>query len=592
MDVKEGCCWRCYTALSKTTVNCGSCGIAEYCSNKCKENDQTRHKSVECPTWSAKPCAACKKVGAKNECSGCYSVWYCNKDCQLSDWAKHKPVCRKWQKIVEQVGSRPFTFMGDYPFYFSNSFPNDLLNIQNNEMKGKQGIQATFNILLPACGDLLHMMKTVESQPKAFTSSLKFVLNDIDPFTMARNVLLLFLMFTCEAKQVSTVSTIWLSLQLPLNDYLLLREKLSNLIEMDSSRLKKITGGMIDVNEQSYKVMREVWSGWVKYPCEIKNGKSDDIMKERKAIFDSDPGARLGLVGHLHDVPQQHVNSIKKWFDDGKILPGYMVDGVMTNYNPTFTGRGREPYFLATVKSPSSYNFSYCIRSDCIPYQIWDYLDLAQFKRCDSVITMCHEFTTHVVAKTRDMMRDRRLSIYICTEDFLELGSVIPGQVFDRIFASNLIDYYRISQTIEILEPFLSKTNPHAALFMETFNWFLGIDGAVWPTAKSRQMELNARGLKDCNLKIRDLVGRKVSCFHEYYDNTAYFINYLRGERHTGTKPIPKLSDVMNCHGLTMRDFRKGRNRVIPFNQRVAVRTVNMLNGDVRTLEWYRSNAE
>ncbi|PIK52223.1 hypothetical protein BSL78_10885 [Apostichopus japonicus] len=200
--------------------------------------------------------------------------------------------------------------MGDYPFHFSNSFANDLLNLQSNEMKGGQSVLKSVNILLPACGDLRHVMKTVESLPDDFNGSLKFVLNDIDPFPMARNVLLLFLISSCEAEEVSNVSTIWLSFQLPRKDYLLLQETLSKLIVMNSLHLKMKTGGMIDVNEQSYKAMREVWDGWRRYSCQI--GTCANIFEERKAIFDYDPMVSVGLQGLLHDVPQQHDSSVEK----------------------------------------------------------------------------------------------------------------------------------------------------------------------------------------------------------------------------------------------------------------------------------------
>ncbi|XP_071827013.1 uncharacterized protein [Apostichopus japonicus] len=599
MDVKEGFCWRCSKALRRSPVNCDSCGIAEYCTNQCRENDAVRHKSVECPNWSVKSCACCQKVGAKSECSGCYSVWYCNIECQRRDWTKHKPVCRKWQKIVKQVASRPITSMGDYPFYFSNSFPNDLLNLQSNEMKSGQSVLKNFSILLPACGDLRHVMKTVQSLPGEFNGSLRFVLNDLDPFPMARNVLLLFLISSCEAEEVSNVSTIWLSFQLPRKDYLLLQETLSKLIKMNSLHLKMESGGMIDVNEQSYKAMREVWDGWRRYSCQIGTESCANIFEERKAIFDSDPMVSVGIQSLLHDVPQQHSSSVKKWFDDGVILPEAHAENTVTHYNPTFTGRGRESLLTTAMRLPSSYDFTYCIRSDCIPFQMWDYLDMVQFKTYDSISAMCHVFNTHLVAKSRTMIRNQRLSFFISTTEYSLIGSVINRPEyeggFDRIFASNLIDYVRVGNVLEALEPFLSMTNPHAALFTETFNWYVGIDDAVWPTDEMTVITVTLRGMIDCNVSISDLNSRNSSCFHEYYNNTAFFINYLRGDKYAeaeGKGKLPKISDVSNRRGLLMRDFRKGRNLVVPFNRRVAVRTVNMLKGDVRTLEWYRAVTE
>lgn len=474
----------------------------------------------------------------------------------------------------------------EYPFYFSNSFPNDLLYLQNNEMKvAETSFQKNFNIFLPACGDLRQVIQTVHSLPFSFKGNLEFALNDIDPFVTARNVLLLFLMTTCEQEKASSISTIWLSLQLSGEDYSLLQETLKRLVVMDSDMLKKQTEGIIDVGIGCYDNLREVWNEWGKLPCRIGDESCIKVLEERNDIFNASEKIKNTMPSFFDDVPTRHIPSMRKWFHNGIILPTQYSDEELIYFNPTFTGRGKVN--ARRGQSPSSYKFVYCVRWDCLPYQIWDYLEMVKFHSSDSITEMCHVFTTHVVSKSMNMMRDKRLYFIISCEDFLFLESVTSEldhkAGYDRIFASNLIDYHGIATVVNVLEPYLNETNPYAVLLTETFNWHFEIEGAVWEADKNK---LSYDTLKSIpNMK-------KSSYCAEYYDNTLYFLSYLRGDRLNWTflpvRRIPKLSEVSICSGLKMRDFRKERNHVVPFFNRVAARPVNVLTGLVRTLEWYR----
>ncbi len=61
MDIRKGRCWRC--EVPKIGVSCKKCGIAQYCREKCHEDDEERHRP-QCEVWMPKTCSnpKCKKM--------------------------------------------------------------------------------------------------------------------------------------------------------------------------------------------------------------------------------------------------------------------------------------------------------------------------------------------------------------------------------------------------------------------------------------------------------------------------------------------------------------------------------------------------
>ena len=70
MDVKIGHCWRCEKPTPAQTHICSHCEIATYCSEKCRQDDQYRHKP-ECEVWGPKRCnnPTCSETGQLKEAS-------------------------------------------------------------------------------------------------------------------------------------------------------------------------------------------------------------------------------------------------------------------------------------------------------------------------------------------------------------------------------------------------------------------------------------------------------------------------------------------------------------------------------------------
>ncbi|PIK35578.1 hypothetical protein BSL78_27598 [Apostichopus japonicus] len=216
-------------------------------------------------------------------------------------------------------------YIQDFPYYFSNSFANDLLNLENNEGEGSSSsadlsnndkITSDFSILLPACGDLRQMIQTVYSLPVNFTGSLKFVLNDIDPFVMARNVLLLYMFSSSKDDTAPIISSIWLSLLLSEEEYSFLQDSLKNLTEMDSMQLKKRTNGVLEVSERSYNTLRGVWLGWKNLEAGTWTHFGDFIRNQRNVMFALDPLAVKGTNAYIEQVPKRHAPSIRKWIEE------------------------------------------------------------------------------------------------------------------------------------------------------------------------------------------------------------------------------------------------------------------------------------
>ncbi|KAJ8033567.1 hypothetical protein HOLleu_23856 [Holothuria leucospilota] len=612
MDTAEGLCWRCNYQYTTGYFRCYYCHVAKYCSETCARDDHLRHGSVECQMWSPKCCEACKQSGATvMKCSGCYARWYCNEECQQHDIKQHQLVCLNWQRRalnVQKIKKAYTNLMYGWPCYFSCSLAKDLLNLRENELKHWTGSDTPRNltnmrldVLLPACGDLRHVIKTVQSLPSEFTGVLRFAVNDIDPFVTARNVLILFMIATFAEGKASAIASVWLSLRLSTEDFAILRETLSTLITMDPVLIRTKTDGLIDISMASFTTLREVWMGWKRLQCFIGHTHCIQLGEERNEMLRSISSDTETFLEYLTSVHPRHVPSIKKWYKDGIIVSSKHQDTKLKYYNPTFTGRSKDYSCRVKELKPRNINFIYCVAANCVPFQIWDYLDMFPICAMDSITSMCHAFTVHCIINTMGMMTENRLKFNIITENFLHLGSRLPKYEnfeFDRIYTSDLIDYYGTAGVLKPLEPLLNKYNPCAALITETENWTDFMEEADFPSDSLERLELLKVTMIDNKHKQDKCIPRDFQ--REYYNNTSHFINFLRGawlaeSENTdsiGHMTLPIWSEFAACQNLILRDFSKERNHVLAFKERVNARAINMIRGSVRTLEWYRKTVQ
>ena len=178
--------------------------MAYYCSDKCKSSDEFRHQ-VDCQTAALKRrCSGCgkEKTGMK-PCGGCRQAWYCDKECQKKSWPTHKAYCQQVTKETSELAHRmKFSFdekvsmnehgVGKFLYYWGNTPAVDLINLPLNE-----GCDYSKPLSVLACGvgDPRNVVLSLAQLPETYQEELTFDLNDICACTLARTVLILYLLF-------------------------------------------------------------------------------------------------------------------------------------------------------------------------------------------------------------------------------------------------------------------------------------------------------------------------------------------------------------------------------------------------------------
>ena len=195
---RNGHCWRCETAC---TERCSRCRVAFYCSKECQKQDTWRHEP-ECDAAALKrKCMGCgKEDEGMLRCSTCAKAWYCSAKCQKKEWGNHKSQCHD---IVEKTINLATTIKEDRDlnkqapgmsrtYYWGNVPAVDLLNMSMNEGETYPNPLA---LLLCGVGDPRNVLLTIASLPDVYKQKVTFVLNDICPCTLARTILLLYLLY-------------------------------------------------------------------------------------------------------------------------------------------------------------------------------------------------------------------------------------------------------------------------------------------------------------------------------------------------------------------------------------------------------------
>ena len=190
-------CWRCEAPCIQ---RCSRCRVAVYCSKVCEKQDKWRHKP-NCDDAVLK--TECSSCGVEREgmmkCSTCLKGYYCNVKCQRNHWASHRSSCHKTTEKTVQLVERMKMFLkikeenpGTAATYYWGNIPAvDLINLSMNE--GEE-YSSPLALLLCGVGDPRNVLLTTASLPDAYKQQVTFVLNDICPCTLARTVLLLYML--------------------------------------------------------------------------------------------------------------------------------------------------------------------------------------------------------------------------------------------------------------------------------------------------------------------------------------------------------------------------------------------------------------
>ena len=203
--LKKDQCWRCDTICSGQTAKmyCGRCEVAYYCSDKCKGSDEFRHQ-VDCQTAALKrKCSECGKesTGLK-PCGCCRQAWYCDKECQTKSWPSHKGHCQQTTKKTMDLAdlmkfhlnekeSMGMSGAGIVLYYWGNTPATDLLKLALNE---GCDYSKPLSVLVCGVGDPRNVVLSLSQLPEGYQEELTFALNDICACTLARTVLILYLL--------------------------------------------------------------------------------------------------------------------------------------------------------------------------------------------------------------------------------------------------------------------------------------------------------------------------------------------------------------------------------------------------------------
>ncbi|XP_038048057.1 uncharacterized protein LOC119722104 [Patiria miniata] len=611
MDVQPGHCWRCERVLPQHSVPCKFCRMAKYCSTPCRNRDKARHRSVECKLYADKPCTTCSRIVPKDvsECAGCNNSRYCNKECQLKDWPAHKKTCKTVKTGITQLSVilaqrnsnlATNTRVADLNHYFGSTMAEDFLKLVSNELSDEmasENLTRDFHVLSAGCGDLRSTVLTAGSLPDEYQGKLHITLNDFDPFVMARNVLFLFTLvrFADTDYIASSLTTIWYSLHISKREYDLIKTSLDELIQMSAQQLHDATQGLVKLLDEDLRYLSQVWKRWQSLECQRDKKTSINLRKQRKRVFKPDK-VREGVSIYLARLSPEDQKANKEWFEHALFVPTQTVKKEDLPFdNPTLTGRGAHFEIVCDITAPEDCEFVYCIKESSFPFAVWDCLRVRENTpgSHSSPMVMYHKYVTNLLQKVKSLILQGRLLIRVSLANCLDFPNhhqTLNMPNYDRIFTSNLADYVGFAKLLQTMKPLLDASNSYSAIVTESMNWIEIVPGADIKKA------VQTPEFAQCNQALYLDTGKEVDGFNgirEYYDNTICFLMYLRADLMAGgfgipsLKEVPSFESVKKYHGLQMRDFRKGQNKLVPFQYRVNARDLTMLNGYGRTVEWY-----
>ena len=206
---RAGFCWRCEAPC---TQRCSRCRVAFYCSKECQKRDKWRHEPDCDDALLKKKCLGC---GVEQEgmmkCTNCMKACYCSVECQRNHWPQHMPSCQttveKLLELAELIkechASNTMKTPGLQATYYWGNMPAvDLINLSVNE--GEEYCNP-LALLLCGVGDPRNVLLTIASLPDVYKEQVTFVLNDICPCTLARTVLLLYMLYKGKCLIITTI---------------------------------------------------------------------------------------------------------------------------------------------------------------------------------------------------------------------------------------------------------------------------------------------------------------------------------------------------------------------------------------------------
>ncbi|XP_031575081.1 uncharacterized protein LOC116308741 [Actinia tenebrosa] len=582
-------CWRCDKVTSEGK-KCGACGMAYYCTDRCRINDEFRHSGSECEDVAVRyVCHGCKKKKTTQlkMCTNCMKVWFCDRQCQVKAWQSHKEECQAISKATIELGSRLNginTIRMAKPgmsqlYYWGNTPAIDLLNLPMNE---GMGYTEPLSLLLCGVGDPRKVCFTISKlQDAEYKGKVTFVMNDICSCTLARTLLLLYLLCKGGESKARSVTQIWYSLYLSEEDHQFVIACLRDLIQI--SNLEVITHGIMKMNAEQFSSLKNVWITWLHL-----SRKEFDIFGQRRQQFDNDRSAAYGMKSYIEEIPRKHQRSAQEWLQNGMLCSEQNRKN-LTKENFTLMGSSFQ-------LDSNSGSYEYGVPTDSFPFNGWDYrIVSAMYPKTNSLTVMYNNYITDVLRKCAARLQNDNIHLSFILSNCTDVTPYLPeGMTYDRIMTSNLWDYIHLGDLLKFMKPLLNARNKWAVVVTETQNWIRQL-----PLLYDKKMGLTVgsavrqKVLKDTgNKSIANSMGKQG--FLDYCNITEEVTSFVRASlldpspnssRKTKSH-IPSLEKLAAEFGLRPRDFARRENTVAPFRWSLNCRRVSLLQGTEMSVEW------
>ncbi|XP_078367783.1 uncharacterized protein LOC144651708 [Oculina patagonica] len=587
---RAGHCWRCE---SPCTQRCSRCRVAFYYSKGCQKQDKWRHEP-DCDDAVLK--TKCLGCGAEREgmmkCSNCLDAHYCGVECQRNHWPQHRSLCQETLQKTIDLADRIKQFFeykqknaGLVPTYYWGNVPAvDLINLSMNEGEEYSNPLA---LLLCGVGDPRNVLLTIASLPDVYKQQATFVLNDICPCTLARTVLLLYMLYKGGNCVTDAVIRVWYSLYISEGDFSLLMSALHDLVT--TAELRTLTEGVMEISADQLSQLKDVWVAWLR----LAHRKGSWVEELRQEANSRDLQRESGIKRYIHAIPKEHRLSAQRYFDTGIFSSSTTKGETLTQQNPTLMGRG----FLWLSDNSE---FQYSIPVDVLPFSGWDYKAMKKFCHADSLPEMYSIYLSNILNQAVEKLQRNQIKFRLILADILDIEAFLPVNLkYDRITTSNLWDYYPLAVLLTKFKCLLKDTNPHAVMLTQTLNWAkrnLEFAHLLHCSSISDQIDLDSRAMKDTrNPELVNLSG--MAGVIEYRNITREFLMFLRASLLTSRtdeelsslrrkKKLPSIISLFGSLSVYFRDFIRNENTVFPFRWALNCRRVTMLKGFERTLEW------